>query len=171
MQLVIKSGLVVASHEDWQVLDGLYPGCEIVPWDQELPADPLGMPPDPRDAGIPLTVDVARKRKVALLLTQKAVVLAEGYDTGLGFSIGVADTDQHTFASYKVLLDVQQRPLDASVVIGDIHGEPYSITVRQFNQMIVAYGMVCESLYQQFAIAYSHLLRAATVEEVDAIQL
>lgn len=175
MQLVIKNGLVVASHEDWQVLDGLYPGCEIVPWDQALPADPMGLPPDPRGSDVPLTVDVARRRKLGALSAWKIGMLARGFDTGLGFTVGIADTDQHTFASYTVLLDtlVQagQRTLDSQVVIGDIHGDPYSITIAQFKATVLAYGALCEAFFQQGAVAYSHLMRAATIEEVDAIQL
>ena len=146
-----------------------------MPWDQALPPDPMGTPPDPRGSDVPLTVDVARRRRLGALSVWKVAALARGYDTGLGFAIGIADTDQHTFASYKVLLDTMvqcgQRSLDSPVVIGDVHGDPYSITVQQFNQTVVAYGMFCESFYQQGVVAYSHLMRATTLEEVDAVQL
>ena len=56
-------------------------------------------------------------------------------------------------------------------VIGDIHGDPYSITVQQFNQTVVAHGVFCESFYQQGVVAYSHLMRATTLDEVAAVQL
>lgn len=45
MQLVIKSGMVIAAHVDYQNLRGKYPNCEIILWpDQhfDLPS------PDPR---------------------------------------------------------------------------------------------------------------------------
>ena len=131
--------------------------------------------PKPESSDVPLTLDVARRRKLAALSAWKIGMLARGFDTGLGFTVGIADTDQHTFASYTVLLDtlVQagQRTLDSQVVIGDIHGDPYSITIAQFKATVLAYGAFCEFFFQQGAVAYSHLMRAATIEEVDAIQL
>jgi hypothetical protein len=174
MQLVVKDGVVVAYHPDGQAIDGLYPGCGIVSWDQALPAEIIGMPV-PQESDVPLTVDVVRRRKLSALSAWKILALARGYDTGLGFSIGIADTDQHTFASYKVWLDtlVQggQRTLDSLVVVSDIHGDPYSITVAQFNAVMLAYGASCESLFQQGAVTSSHLMRATTIDEVDAVQL
>jgi len=44
MQLVLKDNYVLATHEDGQVLVGLYPGCEVVSYAGAIkPGDP-----DPR---------------------------------------------------------------------------------------------------------------------------
>ena len=98
-----------------------------------------------------------------------------GFDTGLGFAIKMADADQHTFAAYRVMLDsaVQagQRTLDSQIVVRDVNGDPYSVTVAQFCQMMLAYGAYCETFFQQYAVAESHLRRATTLAEVEAVQL
>ena len=46
IQLVIKEGLVVATHEMHQDVRGLYPGCKIVTFNRPLP--------EPRDEFTPL---------------------------------------------------------------------------------------------------------------------
>ena len=50
MQLILKNGVVIATHTDEQDVRGLYPGCQIVSYDGPLPrTEPLGNPiPDPR---------------------------------------------------------------------------------------------------------------------------
>lgn len=50
MQLVIKNGVVIATHTDEQDIRGLYPDGQIVSYDGVLPIhDPLDGPiPDPR---------------------------------------------------------------------------------------------------------------------------
>jgi len=50
MQLIVKHGVVVATHRDEQDVRSLYPGCQIVSYDGPLPAaEPLSGPiPDPR---------------------------------------------------------------------------------------------------------------------------
>ncbi len=50
IQLILKYGNVVATHEMHQDVRGLYPGCEIVTYSGVLPADPESTAPlaDPR---------------------------------------------------------------------------------------------------------------------------
>jgi len=48
MILVIKNGRVLATHEDYQDIRLLYPGCEIIQWDAPYPLDPQGENLDPR---------------------------------------------------------------------------------------------------------------------------
>ncbi len=49
IQLVLKNGYVVATHEMHQDVRGKYPGCEIVTFDGSLPPDDeLLLPSDPR---------------------------------------------------------------------------------------------------------------------------
>jgi len=50
MQLIIKNGIVIATHEDGQVVANSYPDSECVTWDKELPVQGPFYPPlrDPR---------------------------------------------------------------------------------------------------------------------------
>ena len=50
MQLIIKNGIVIATHEDGQVVANRYPDSECVTWDKELPVQGPFDPPlcDPR---------------------------------------------------------------------------------------------------------------------------
>ena len=64
-----------------------------------------------------------------------------------------------------------QRTLDSQIVVADVKGNPYSVTVAQFYQMMLAYGAYCEAFFQQYTVADSHLRRATTLAEVEAVQL
>ena len=50
MQLIIKAGEIIATHEDHQEVADKYPGCECVLWNKTLPPQMPGAPPlrDPR---------------------------------------------------------------------------------------------------------------------------
>jgi hypothetical protein len=50
MQMIIKDGIIVATHEDSQVVAGKYPGCECISWNKPLPVREICDPPlqDPR---------------------------------------------------------------------------------------------------------------------------
>lgn len=50
MQLVIRDAVVIATHTNEQDVRGLYPGCEVVLYDGQLPRrEPLDpLPADPR---------------------------------------------------------------------------------------------------------------------------
>lgn len=50
MQLIIKDGVVVATHEDYQDIAHLYPDAECILWDELLinPDPESGFLPDPR---------------------------------------------------------------------------------------------------------------------------
>jgi len=119
--------------------------------------------------------EAARQVALAKMAAWRRAKLRTGFDTGLGFAIKMTDADQHTFAAYRVMLDsaVQagQRTLDSQIVVRDVNGDPYSVTVAQFCQMMLAYGAYCEAFFQQYAVAESHLRRATTLAEVEAVQL
>ena len=119
--------------------------------------------------------DIARQDALAKLAVWRKAKLQAGFDTGLGFAIKIGDVDQHAFAANKIMLDsaVQagQRTLDSQVVVADVMGNPYSVTVAYFCQMMLAYGAYCEAFFQQYTVADSHLRRATTLAEVEAVQL
>ncbi len=50
MQIIIKNGKVVATHEDHQDVADKYPGCECILWEWDLPTILPGeeLPDDPR---------------------------------------------------------------------------------------------------------------------------
>jgi len=49
MQLVLKNGKVIATHDEGRSLTGLYPGCEVVSYQGDVAAlGPDGPPDDPR---------------------------------------------------------------------------------------------------------------------------
>lgn len=49
-QLIIKNGKIIATHEEYQDIAHLYPNCECILWDKELPIPTLEIPflDDPR---------------------------------------------------------------------------------------------------------------------------
>ncbi len=52
MQLIIKDGKILATHEDNQDVADKYPDCECVAWAKELPPEELnefGLPGEPLD--------------------------------------------------------------------------------------------------------------------------
>ena len=119
--------------------------------------------------------ETARQAALTKLVAWRRAKLRAGFDTGLGFAIKIADSDQHAFAANKVMLDsaVQagQRTLDSQIVVGDVNGDPYSVTVAQYYQMMLAYGAYCEAFFRQYTVADSHLRRATTLAEVESVQL
>ena len=131
------------------------------------------------DSDMSLTLEPAvwrgRQAKLATLAAWKEAKLAAGFDTNLGFAVNIDDTDQHKVAAYKVMLDLAiqagQRTQASPVVIADINGAPYSITVAQFYQFILPYGAYCEGIFQSYQVAYAHLMAATTLEAVAAVAL
>lgn len=221
MQIVLKDGYVIATHDDTQAVAGLYPGCECVivnhvcnlgDADPRTDEEKALAYQDKRRAAYPSIADQldmlyhdqvdgtskwrdmitgikqtyqaapadpavcqAKADKLMALALWREGKLARGYDTGLGFSIKIGETDQHTFAAYKVLLDATlaagAKTADSSVVIADVDGKPYLITIGQFSQLTLAYGGYCESVFQQYQITLSHILSATTVGEVNAVDI
>jgi hypothetical protein len=120
-------------------------------------------------------MEIARQAALTKLAMWRKAKLRAGFDTGLGFAIGIGGADQHAFAANKVMLDsaVQsgQRTLDSQIVVADVKGDPYSVTVAHFYQVMLAYGAYCEAFFQQYTVADSHLRRATTLAEVQSVQL
>ena len=131
------------------------------------------------ESDLSLTLDPAvsraREARLAALAAWKEVKLATGFDTGLGFAVKIDDVYQHRIAAYKVMLDLAiqagQRTQASPVVVADINGAPYSITVAQFYQFILPYGAYCEGIFQSYQVAYAHLMAATTLEAVAAVAL
>lgn len=219
MQIVLKDGYVIATHDDTQAVAGFYPGCECVivnrvcnPGDADPRTDEEKSQAyqDKRRAAYPSVAEQldmlyhdqvdgttkwrdlitsikqtyqpapadpavcqAKADKLALLAEWRAAKLAEGYNTGFGFCIKIGETDQHTFAAYKLLLDsavaAGTKTADSTVVIADVDGEPRSITVDRFFQLTLPYGGYCEAFFQQYQTALSLILSAVSVDGVNAV--
>jgi len=227
MQLVIRDGKVLATHDDGQDVAGKYPGCEVVTFAREftMPVDGVldGFPDDPRTEeekalayrdrrrlAYPSIADqldmlywdqvlgtsrwkdsigavkeqypvepadpalcAARVAKLEEVAGWREGRLAQGFDTGLGFALKIGDTDQHTFAAYKVMLDAalqaNAKTTSSVVVVGDVAGELHSITVAQFYGFILVYGSYCETFFQEYQGLLSSVWAASTAEEVEAV--
>jgi hypothetical protein len=168
MQLVIKDGVVVATHDDGQNVAGLYPGCQVVTYEGAFTMSPGAL--DPRTP-----FAQAMDTQTAALASWQAAKLALGFDTGLGFSLAVGDADQTRLAAYKLMIDMAvaagTKTTASSLMLSDVNGAVYSVTVAQFYQVILPYGVYCETLFQQYSLASAHLLAATTVDAVNAVVL
>ena len=52
-KLIVKDGYVIAVHDEEQIVEGLYPGCEVVFCaNDKLPRADEGMPLVPQDLGL-----------------------------------------------------------------------------------------------------------------------
>ena len=70
MQLIIKDGKIVATHEDHQVVADKYPGCECISWNKPLPPPELDAEGFPMDQDDPRSAEEKKdayldKRRVA----------------------------------------------------------------------------------------------------------
>lgn len=66
-------------------------------------------------------------------------VLAAGHDTGLGFSIGVTESDKLTFTTLATKLAIENTLDTADVEITDVNNTKQTITYAQFKTIMSAY--------------------------------
>lgn len=188
--VVVRSAGVV-TLDDWTAATGsktlvprhVYylasqPGKLVMDRPQDGPAIQVGISLSEIVLGVVLehaVVEAARAVKLTALASWREAKEAAGFDTGLGFAIKIGDLDQQSLTAYKVLLDMAveagRRTTDSQVVLVDVGGQPYSIALAQFREVMLACGLACEALTRRYQIARAHLLRATTLEEIAAVTL
>lgn len=69
------------------------------------------------------------------------VSMSLGYDTGLGYRLGMLDSDRNSFTQLLVLLREAQAPDYMNVSVADTSGSLHSMPVSTFREVMVSYGM------------------------------
>ena len=64
-----------------------------------------------------------------------------------GIKLGVQDSDQSAFANLLLLINETNMALTDTLSIKDIYKNSFNITVAEFKEMIVAYGLYCYNLF------------------------
>lgn len=112
-------------------------GPEISKWEHPALAEPT-------EKQILDTKAAAETAIAAITANEDAI--NNGFDTGLGYSLGVLETDQNAFARLVTLLNLGI-PDDATIEIADIEKQKHSIIVKDFKTLILQYGLYCQQLW------------------------
>jgi hypothetical protein len=93
---------------------------------------------------------VAVQKEAHRVFNEKIIL---GYVTGLGFNLGVQESDRSQFTQMLVLINSAQMAgfIDDSSIqtIADIDGELHDITTGQFKEIILGYGIYCKDLWDE----------------------
>ena len=76
-----------------------------------------------------------------------ANAIADGYDTGLGYRIGLGDKDRTQFVSTLVLLREANAPAVMITAIADNTGTLHQLSVQALRQLLVGYGTHYQALW------------------------
>lgn len=117
--------------------------------------------------------DRAKNRKWGQFNRWVQKVIQVGFAAG-GTSLGVEEADRRELLTLKeqVEFEIQQgvRTLDDPVVVYDRYDEPYSITIQQFQQLLLDYRDYTEEKYGQERQLRRAIKAARTMDDLDAIQ-
>lgn len=102
---------------------------------------------------------------------QKVIQVGSRVD---GTALGVEEEDRRELLTLKeqVEFEIQQgvRTLDDPVVVYDRYDEPYSITIQQFQNLLLDYREYTEEKYEQERQLRRAIKNAKTMADLDAIQ-
>ena len=74
-----------------------------------------------------------------------------GFDTGMGFRLGLRDADRNAFTQMLVLVNTAKEKgiiTDATPqVIADMDGKAHTVTTGQFTSLMLAYGAHYKALW------------------------
>lgn len=79
--------------------------------------------------------------------------VAAGYDTGLGYTIGITDADRSQFTQLLVIFQTASAPDDTDVSIADITGQLHQVTLADFRTLMVAAGLYYQTLWTNYKTA------------------
>jgi hypothetical protein len=101
--------------------------------------------------------------------------LAQGFVTPGGWAMKVSWEDQHTLASYLVLLktsvELGYKTLESEAIVSDNMGKIHLITIADFQILLLAYGGHCEQMYMIYKGLLNQLESAKTIDDLDAIEI
>ena len=98
-----------------------------------------------------------------------------GYDTGKGFSLKLHKEDRDAFAQLLLLvregLDLGTLSINSTLEVLDTINAVQILTVQEFRQMMVGYGLYYKQLWNQYVAKRKEIENAQTVEEVNRISI
>ena len=77
----------------------------------------------------------------------------DGYDTGLGYTIGITDADRNQWVQLLVMMREGNAPDDTTVSISDITGQLHQVTLAEFRTLMVAAGLYYQTLWTNYKTA------------------
>lgn len=111
-----------------------------------------------------------KKREIDLYFDN---IFCSGYDTGLGYNLATQKTDRDAFSQDAIL---HERAVSLGIIsntdnVGfvDIDGNPRTVTVASYRQMLVSYGLWCRQQIIQYNYKLYLLDNASSENDINNI--